>query len=222
VSFEKLTQITFNKINQGPSKMPRRLKLARKIKIVKPKVFKKWLDLGAGDGTYLKFMSPGSIGLDIKSNAEKRIKSWNFNDPIPSDLENNFDVIWCSNLIEHVLSPHEFMIKIKKFLKPDGILIIACPQTLIKNPFIYKGTLQGDHVNFYNLSTLKLSVKYSGYQILFAGTPSFTKLGSKFAFIAPTIMVVARPIMNFQYPASAHKVLDGNGNIIFKEENFGH
>jgi len=96
VSFEKLTQITFNKINQGPSKMPRRLKLARKIKIVKPKVFKKWLDLGAGDGTYLKFMSPDSLGLDIKSNTEKRIKSWNFNDPIPSDLENNFDVIWCS------------------------------------------------------------------------------------------------------------------------------
>ena len=114
------------------------------------------------------------------------------------------------------------MIKIKKFLKPDGILIIACPQTFRKNPFIYKGTLQGDHVNFYNLSTLKLSIKYCGYQILFAGTPSFPKLGSKFAFIAPTIMVVACPIMNFQYPASAHKVLDGNGNVIFKEENFGH
>jgi len=222
VSIDKLTQIAFKVINKGPIKMPRRFKFAIKIKSVEPKVFKKWLDLGAGDGTYLKFMSPDSIGLDIKSNIEKRIKSWNFNDSVPSDLENNFDVIWCSNLIEHVLSPHEFMIKIKKFLKPDGILIIACPQTLIKNPFIYKGTLQGDHVNFYNLSTLKLSIKYSGYQILFAGTPSFTKLGSKFAFLAPTIMVVARPIFNFQYPASAHKVLDRNGNIIFKEENFGH
>ena len=40
--------------------------------------------------------------------------------------------------------------------------------------------------------------------------------------ISPNVMIVAKPIQNFQYPQSAHKYLDNNQNIQFKEENFGH
>jgi 2-polyprenyl-3-methyl-5-hydroxy-6-metoxy-1,4-benzoquinol methylase len=86
---------------------------------VKPSIDDKWLDLGSGDGTYLKFMSNQSLGLDIKANLKKKIRSWNFNDPIPSDLIGKFSVIWCSNLIEHVLRPHEFLLTIKKFFAPS-------------------------------------------------------------------------------------------------------
>ena len=96
------------------------------------------------------------------------------------------------------------------------------PSNKPRNPLIFRGTYFGDHVNFFNLTTLKLTIKYSGYEIVHACTPSFGKFLSKFAFIAPTILVVVRPIENFQYPESAHKLLDSNQQIVFKDENFGH
>ena len=162
MSRNKITHWVLLKINKGPTKIPRRLKFAQELKIVQPLLTKKWLDLGAGDGTYLSFMSDQSIGLDIKPNLQKKIRSWNFDNTVPNDLIGQIDVIWCSNLIEHVLRPHEFLLHIKKFLKPSGLLIICCPQTLLRNPFIFKGALHGDHVNFFNLTTLKLTIKFAG------------------------------------------------------------
>ena len=222
MSRNKITHWVLLKINKGPTKIPRRLKFAKELKIVQPLLTKKWLDLGAGDGTYLSFMSDQSIGLDIQPNLQKKIRSWNFDNTVPNDLIGQIDVIWCSNLIEHVLRPHEFLLNIKNFLKPSGLLIICCPQTLLRNPFIFKGTLHGDHVNFFNLTTLKLTVKFVGYNILFSGSPSFKKRGHRFSFMSPSIMVVASPIPNFQYPNQSHKSLDSAGNIFFKDGNFGH
>lgn len=74
-------------------------------------------------------MSDSSYGLDLTEIKEKNIYSWNFNDePRTQDLL-SADVLWCSNFLEHVLRPHEFLIKIKRLLKPDGILVIAVPNT---------------------------------------------------------------------------------------------
>jgi len=217
-----ISPLLFNLINKGPAIEPRRLKFAKNIKIIKDKLDSTWLDLGAGDGTYLKFLSENSIGLDVRENLDKKIFRWNFNSEIPVQYRNKFDLVWCSNLMEHVLRPHEFLLSIKNFLAPGGLVIISCPNTLPRNPLIFRGTYFGDHVNFFNLTTLKLTIKYSGYEILHTCTPSFGRFLSKFAFIAPTIMVVARPIENFQYPESAHKLLDSNQQIVFKDENFGH
>jgi hypothetical protein len=63
------------------------------IGLILPSEFNAW-DFNIGYNLGNSFFELGYI----KSNTEKRIKSWNFNAPIPSDLENNFDVIWCSNL----------------------------------------------------------------------------------------------------------------------------
>jgi len=221
-AIDKITQWFFLRINQGPTRIPRRLKFVQSLKIIKPLVSKKWLDLGAGDGTYLNFMSNESVGLDIHPNPQKKIFSWNFNDSCPKELLGKIDVIWCSNLIEHVLRPHEFLLRIKEFLTPNGIVILCCPQTLLRNSFIFRGTLHGDHVNFFNLTTLKLTMRFAGYRIIFAGSPSSKRWGQKFSFVSPIIMVIAVPLPNFQYPESAHKYLDSNGLIVFKDENIGH
>ena len=54
-----------------------------------------WLDLGAGDGTYLRYMSQDSYGLDIKGDADRKIQSWNFNSEVPDILQSSTDVVWC-------------------------------------------------------------------------------------------------------------------------------
>ena len=202
--------------------MPRRLKYAQKLSVCKAKKDGVWIDLGAGIGHYLKFMSDSSYGLDLTEIKDKNIYSWNFNDEIhEQDLE-TADVLQCSNFLEHVLRPHEFLIKIKGILKPDGILVIAVPNTTLLNKGPFSGTLQADHVNFYNNSTLKLTVEYAGYDILFSGTSSFPKFGHLFAKIGPTLMIVARPKDRFQYPPGAHKFLNKDGAIEFKNDSIGH
>ena len=212
----------FKAINLGPDVMPRRLKYAQKLSICKAKKDGVWIDLGAGIGHYLKFMSDSSFGLDLTEIEDKNIYSWNFNDEIREQDLSTADVLWCSNFLEHVLRPHEFLIKIKRLLKPDGILVIAVPNTTLLNKGPFSGTLQADHVNFYNNSTLKLTVEYAGYEILFSGTSSFPKFGRLFAKIGPTLMIVARPKDRFQYPPGAHKFLNKDGAIEFKNDSIGH
>jgi len=212
----------FKAINLGPDVMPRRLKYAQKLSICKAKKDGVWIDLGAGIGHYLKFMSDSSFGLDLTEIEDKNIYSWNFNDEIREQDLSTADVLWCSNFLEHVLRPHEFLIKIKGLLKTDGILVIAVPNTTLLNKGPFSGTLQADHVNFYNNSTLKLTVEYAGYEILFSGTSSFPKFGRLFAKIGPTLMIVARPKDRFQYPPGAHKFLNKDGAIEFKNDSIGH
>jgi len=181
-----------------------------------------WIDVGAGAGHYLKFMPENSYGLDFNELPEKKIYYWNFNDSPRSVDLGMADVLWCSNLLEHVLRPHEFLIKMKPLIKPDGILVIAVPNTSLFNKGPFSGTLQGDHVNFFTNSTLKLTVEFAGYKIIFAGTSSFPKFGKILAKLGPTLMVIAKPSHYFQYPNSAHKVLTPKGEIIFKSESIGH
>jgi len=218
----KITQWLFKKINKGIEIEPRRLKFAKSINLVSLKKNGVWLDLGAGNGSYLRFMNEKSFGLDIKQDEEKKIYSWNFNDKVPDRFKASADIIWCSALIEHVLRPHEFLIEIRKFLKPNGLLLIVAPITHRFNPMFLSGTFHGDHVNFFNPTTLMLTLERAGYKILFKVATSFKKIGQKFYFISPNILFVLEPIPDFQYPISAVKYLDHDQNIVFKEENFGH
>jgi SAM-dependent methyltransferase len=218
----RLAQWIFEKINRGPETEPRRLKFAKNLKVLREKSSGIWLDLGAGNGTYLKFMSEKSFGFDIKQNKESKIYAWNFNHKVSVEHTAICDVVWCSALIEHVLRPHEFLVEIKKFLKRDGVIVMTAPLTHLFNPLYLKGTYHGDHVNFFNAKTFRLTIERAGYEILFEGSPSFKWIGQKLYFISPNIMIVAKPLQNFQYPRSAHKYLDKNQNIQFKEENMGH
>jgi len=65
----------FKAINLGPDVMPRRLKYAQKLSICNAKKEGVWIDLGAGIGHYLKFMSDSSYGLDLMEIKEKNIHS---------------------------------------------------------------------------------------------------------------------------------------------------
>jgi SAM-dependent methyltransferase len=217
-----VTSWVFKKLNQGPNTIPRRLKFAKQNKILKSKELLTWLDLGAGNGTYLKFMSNDSYGLDIVPNIKRKIFKYNFLKSVPIKYRETADVIWCSALIEHVLRPHEFLIDIKKFLKPEGVLVIIAPNTLRFNPFVWSGTYAADHVNFFNQNTLRLTLQYAGYQVLFKGSPSFGKYGGRFGFISPNTMIIAKPIVNFQYSDKAHKIITKGGKIKFKDVNLGH
>lgn len=202
--------------------IPRRLKFAFGLKFLPSGL---WLDVGAGNGHYLQYMPEGSMGVDIVENPSLRISKWNFLDELPERLHKKVSVVWCSNLIEHVLDPHRFLINLRKVLKDDkSLILISCPNTIFLQKGPWRGTLAADHINFFNLRTLKLTLKFSGYEIIYAGSPSIRYLpfsvNKLLGGIGPTLFVAARPIPNFQYSPKAHKTLGEDGKIYFKNETY--
>lgn len=188
----------------------------------------KTLDIGCGSGNELQYFGKGSVGLEglrTKVETAKRKKlnaiQWNIMDPLPASFKNSFETVWCSNVFEHVLSPHRFLMEVRKVLIPEGlfIAIVPCTRSILKiRP--WTDYLAADHINFFTAKTLRLTVERAGFKILFLGSPSFPHLPLRMAkwltAIAPHFMVAARIIHPFQYPQKAHKILV-NGNIIFKE-----
>ena len=176
-----------------------------------------WLDVCSGPGEYLKHMPAGSMGIDLRPIPELNIHEWNFDAQIPAELQRKFSVVWCSNVFEHVMDPHPFLLRLKKALNPsDGVLVVSCPQTLFdKN--LWHGAYHGDHVNFFTIKTLVDTLKFAGFEILWSGCPSFPrippKIGQLLGPLSPTIQVIAKPIKNWSYPAKALKKLNSNGDF---------
>ncbi len=94
------------------------------------------LDVGCGEGSHLQHFGTGSVGLEIQRDSIARgrshgrdIRPWDFSDGFPAELEGGFDAIWCSNLLEHVPSPHTFLLDARRLLRPRGLLLAVVPMT---------------------------------------------------------------------------------------------
>jgi SAM-dependent methyltransferase len=174
----------------------------------------------------LRHFGQGSVGLEldptaiaIGRNEGLDIRPWSFENDIPPELENLFDVVWASNLFEHVLAPHEFLIDLRRAIAPGGCLIIVAP--VVRRPAIgpFRGFLAADHVNFFTPATLKLTIERAGYRVETVASASFPQLPMRTAevlgHIAPSLFVKARPIPGFDYPEKALKRLVGH-RIEFK------
>lgn len=194
--------------------VPRRLRFALRLDLEHKRV----LDLGCGPGTYLRHFGPGSVGLDLDPAPAQRegldARKWELGEGIPDELAGRFDAVWCSNLLEHVLAPHAFLIDIRRALAERGRLLVAVPQATRLASGPWGGYLAADHVNFFTPRTLAHTVARAGYQIDFLGNPSLPALRTVAKF-GPTLMVIASPVPDFQYPDKAHKRLV-NGRIEFR------
>jgi SAM-dependent methyltransferase len=173
------------------------------------------LDVGCGRGDYLEYFGPGSVGLDLNPAAaiERGLvaRTWNFADGIPTDLRAQFDAVWCSNLFEHVLAPHQFLIDLRMATAPPGRLFLALPNTTRYSGRSWHGYLAADHINFFTPRTLECTLTRAGYQIDFLGSPSIPQLplgvAARLGRVAPVLLAAATMIPDFQYPEKAHKRL---------------
>ena len=184
------------------------------------------LDVGCGAGAHLRHFGPGSVGLELDPDAIRRgvaggldIRPWNFEEAIPADLRGGFDIVWASNLFEHVLAPHPFLIDLRTALRPGGRLLIVAP-TIHRLPLgPFRGYLAADHVNFFTPRTMALTIERAGYRIETVASASFPgaplAVASALRWVAPGVLIAATAIEGFDYPAKAHKRLT-NGRIVFE------
>jgi SAM-dependent methyltransferase len=180
------------------------------------------LDVGCGPGRYLRHFGPGSVGLTLDPRRAQAngldARQWEAREGIPPELAGEFDDVWCSALLEHVLRPHEFLIELRRPLRAGGRLFITVPNTvpLAKGP--WRGFLAADHVNFFTARTLFWTMARAGYDLVFLGSPSLPAaplwVASRLAPLGPLLLAVGVPIPDFQYPKKSHKrLVDGHVEI---------
>lgn len=115
------------------------------------------LDVGCGEGISLNFFKNKGwnvLGLDFTIEGCKLMNPSCVEFVIPGDIslsidnliEKNkeFTVIWIDNVLEHVVDPLELLLKCKKLLKRDGMVVIEVPNDF---SIIQNHLLEHDHID---------------------------------------------------------------------------
>jgi len=163
-------------------------KILRKdlINLIPDKV-KCLLDVGCGTGKLGAFLKKNRkitvIGIELSSKAGKIARKY-LDKVYVGDIEkikfnfkkNYFDCIVCGDVLEHLIDPVKILIKLKPFLKKDGILIASIPNIqhytiiyrLIFGKWQYSdaGLLDKTHLRFFTLNTIKELFSETGYKII--------------------------------------------------------
>ncbi len=169
-------------------------------------------------------------GQDVTPPDGKGFLRWNFQSDIKTVLAENglptaFQYVWCSDVFEHVLSPHEFLLNLRRTLKPGGLLFLGVPLvnllgrpgTKRNSPFNYfRGYLSQDHVNFFTFASLRHTVEFAGFKLVDWYSPFLLGMRRPPRIgIEPVTVMVLRPIPDFQYGTKAAKELI-DGQLVWK------
>lgn len=172
------------------------------------------IDIGCGFGEYLRFFGTGSVGITTSQEEVKYGKENNLNIIFNNaekleefSPEEEFDAIWANNLFEHLLSPHSFLMKIKKITHSRTILILGVPVipriAILTSLKKFRGALDSSHINFFTQTTLRLTAERAGWKVLAVRPFIFKNMlfDALVSPIAPHLYVMAENMENFIYPS---------------------
>jgi len=147
------------------------------LKYIRP-AGKKFLDVGTGNGYMMEVAKEAGFevwGTEISSAAiaiaEKKFPGKIFEGRLENTvyIDDFFDVISLTDVLEHLPNPRETIREVERILKPDGYLFLISPDTdsiwrtlLGKKWFQYKY----DHVCYFNRTSLKYLLKDSGFELI--------------------------------------------------------
>lgn len=156
----------------------------------KPRV----LDLGCGNGSLSHLIAQQDYEVVGVEESETGFKFARINFPdchfiqasiydLPyARLENSFDIVISSEVIEHLFYPRELVRAAKKCLKPNGRLILTTPHHgYLKNLVLalsgkmdqhFNPLWDGGHIKFFSVSTMTALLKsecYTDIKFYFAG-----------------------------------------------------
>jgi len=148
------------------------------------------LDVGAGDGTFLRFAKEAGFdvcGTEISAYAGERIGEL-YSVPVsigalhkagyPSE---HFDIVTLYHVIEHVDDPARYLTEAHRILRTGGLLVVACPNVESKffnlSYFLFKGKRfrlfsRNDkevHLFHFSPNTLRRLLENKGFSLLSLG-----------------------------------------------------
>jgi len=154
------------------------------FKLIRPN--SKVLSVGCSEGYVVKELNEKGckvVGIEIDKNAAQVAKKYCV-DVINADIEeldklpypeNSFDYIICLDVLEHLARPDIILNKLKRYLLPNGEIIISIPNIarfeyrlkLSFGIFDYSecGALSKGHLRFFTYKTARTLIESSGYKI---------------------------------------------------------
>jgi len=146
------------------------------------------LDVGCGEGTFAGFIKNKekleAWGIELMegpgTEAEKRLDKVfigpceNFIEELP---DNYFDVIYCNDVLEHLVDPYTVLSILRKKLTERGVVISSIPniryhdafkKIILQKKFEYEGhgIFDKTHMRFFTKSSIAKMYKDQGYEIL--------------------------------------------------------
>src|ERR1700760_711160 len=136
------------------------------------------LDLGWGDGRFTgELARAGAVatGVDIAEAALKRARAAHpdldfrlapFDGPLPFD-DGSFDVVWTSEVIEHVADTARWLSEVRRVLVPRGRLLLTTPshgrlRVAVSGVEAFSDPL-GDHLHLYTRGSLTALLAEFGF-----------------------------------------------------------
>lgn len=134
------------------------------------------IDVGCGIGEFSTHLAVGVdfVGAELSSKSVYIAKSLGRNvnqidiTKAPQEYVNNFDVVTCFQVLEHIVSLHEFFFGLVNLCKPGGIIVIAVPNNdgfvgdAVNNIF----NMPPHHILLWNKSSLHYLAKQYGLNVV--------------------------------------------------------
>jgi ubiquinone/menaquinone biosynthesis C-methylase UbiE len=147
------------------------------------------LDLGCGDGAFtaeLAAVAAEVVGVDVAEAALRRARARHrllefrlvgIDGPLPFD-DNAFELVWSSEVIEHVADTARWLSEVRRVLAPRGRLLLTTPNhgrlaIALRGVDRYSDPL-GDHLHLYtrrSLTELLHEFGFSAIEVRTAGGP---------------------------------------------------
>lgn len=148
----------------------------------------KVLDLASGHGTvaeFIKSLGNEVVALDISKEALKKVSErgiaivyGNVEKKLPFE-DKSFDCVFWGDNTEHLFSPLKTLKEINRILKPDGRVIISCPNMgylryrlyylffgmIPQTEWYKKNPWEWTHIRFFNQSVMKNFLKEGGFEL---------------------------------------------------------
>jgi 2-polyprenyl-3-methyl-5-hydroxy-6-metoxy-1,4-benzoquinol methylase len=205
----------------------------RKSKIFKPRVdrcvnfckkynFKKprIIDVGAGFGTFCYLLKESRYfsevvaiepSLDGYLNCKKK-KITAINNVIENvrfEKKNKFQIVTSFEVIEHLFSPRDFLLNIRKNLTSKGLVFFSCPNGEgFDVKFLGKAsnTIDHEHLNYFNTTSIKILLKRSGYKALEVFTPGKLDISIIESYLNNKKVIVTDPFYQKIFNKKNHKL----------------
>jgi SAM-dependent methyltransferase len=135
------------------------------------------LDLGCGHGVKLRdFINPictNIVGVDFQHSIDYCKSNHDFGEWFVDNIEDplylgrKFDLIICSDVIEHLNDPNNLFDYLRVHSHKDTMIVLSTPERDLHHGENHIGPpMNKTHVREWNASELKAYIEYSGYEVL--------------------------------------------------------